>query len=349
MTLFQKKSIYLCIIPVILIIFQSCSSFSVDDYEGKDTDYYYNHKFHNLKGEQMPDFWDFAPWLLTRRFQSWQKVDSLAQGPPPVKYAGDNNLLATWVNHATMLIQADSLNILTDPVWSETMGPFQYPGIERAIPPLIKFDDLPVIHVVLISHNHYDHLDLPTVKRLRDKCNPLFIVPLGNKKFLENNGITNVKEIGWWDSLNIDGIKIFSVPAKHSANRWFFDSNRSLWCGYVISSKKGNSYFAGDTGWGQHFEMIKKRFGSFRLCMLPIGPIKPKALMHLIHLNPEDAVKVHKLLEPDLSIGIHYLTFPQGEDQIYEPVLELFEELKKNNISPQKFILVNTGKSINIK
>jgi L-ascorbate metabolism protein UlaG (beta-lactamase superfamily) len=212
------------------------------------------------------------------------------------------------------------LNILTDPVWSERASPVSFLGPRRHRLPGIEFDRLPPIHAVLLSHNHYDHLDLPTLRRLAaSRQQPIFVAPLGLDRYLESRGITPARQLDWGDSLAVPGATIHAVPAIHFSGRSPFDRNQTLWSGYVIQSAFGTIYFAGDTGFGPHFAWIRDRFGAPRLALLPIGAYEPRWFMSPVHMNPEEALEAHRILGATTSIAIHHGTFQLADEAIDAP------------------------------
>ncbi|MFA6032664.1 MAG: MBL fold metallo-hydrolase, partial [Myxococcota bacterium] len=213
--------------------------------------------------------------------------------PPPLTVVESGALSVTYINHATTLIQMDGINILTDPVWSMRIGPVTWAGYKRIRPAGVRFEDLPRIDVVLISHNHYDHMDIPTVKALLARGDtPLWLGGLGTGQALADAGAGRVVEMDWWNDVALPcGVTITSVPARHFSARGVTDRNMTLWCGFVISGSRGPVYFAGDTGYGAHFRRIRERFGDIRIAILPIGPFKPEWYMARVHLSPVEAVR----------------------------------------------------------
>jgi L-ascorbate metabolism protein UlaG (beta-lactamase superfamily) len=224
-------------------------------------------------------------------------------------------LRVTFVNHTTVLLQTQGLNILTDPIWSERCGPVSWLGPRRVRPPGIRFEDLPPIDVVLLSHNHYDHCDLRTLKRLARTNAPRLIAPLGNRRFLERRGIPVLAEPDWWDAVAIaPGIVVTAVPARHFSGRGLFDRDRSLWAGFVIGTPSGSISFAADTGFGDHFALIRERLGEPRLALLPIGAFRPEWFMSRVHMSPEQAVEAHRLLGARTTVATHFGTFQLADD-----------------------------------
>jgi L-ascorbate metabolism protein UlaG (beta-lactamase superfamily) len=311
-----------------LIYLLIARALSAPRYRGQITDHFDGRKFHNLEGPERRGFVDFLRWKLTGKPGEWNRwTDSQLGEPPPTRVDGAK-LRITFVNHATVLIQTGSLNILTDPIWSDRASPFTWAGPKRHRAPGLRFEDLPPIDVVLLSHNHYDHLDIATLTRLNKEHHPRFVSALGNRALLQNQGITDAIELDWWEKTELsDQGSVTCVPAQHFSGRSLSDLDCTLWCGFVIQTIGGNIYFAGDTGMGGHFKEIKKRFGSFRLALLPIGAYLPGWFMHPVHLSPAGAVNVHCLLQPDASVAIHFGTFALADDGEAEPVRELQEAL----------------------
>lgn len=242
--------------------------------------------------------------------------------PPPAVARGQ--LRVTLIGHATALIQLDGLNVLTDPIWSERASPVQWAGPKRFIPPALTLAQLPPIHAVLISHNHYDHLDMPTLKALKDAHNPLFVVGQYEGDTLRDGGITRIAELGWQQSIPLnDAVSVTGLPAQHWTGRGLMDRNHSLWMSFALRSSKGAVYFAGDTGYGPQFAEAAKVAGPVRLALLPIGAYRPRWLTDFQHMDPCQAVQAHQDLGAQQSLAIHYGTFAMADDGQDEPVAEL--------------------------
>jgi len=334
------------------LLVNSCNTFSSPQYKGAESSHFDGKRFFNQ--EQNPEksgsgsILSLFKWLFASNDRDWEWFCYSPPGNPPAKYIGNDSLRVTYIGHATSLIQFDNINVLTDPVWSNSVGPLNLLNPTRSRPPGINFEDLPKIDIVLISHNHYDHCDLATLEHLRDACNPLFLCPLGVKQLLENDGISNVREMDWWDSITYKKSKIYFVPSKHFSMRGLNDRDNNLWGGYVLETKDGPIYFAGDTGFGIHFKQIFERFGKMRLSLLPIGPVEPRWFMSRVHIDGSEAVEAHQILKSQISIGIHFGTFEQGADDMYEPVEILKQKLIEEKISPKVFRLLFLGKSLDI-
>lgn len=292
---------------------------STPPYRGRVSDHFDGRRFRNSRATPHNDFRDAAKWATTRQRGFWRpRRDEAPGAPPPTRVTADQ-LRVTFVNHTTVLIQTPGLNILTDPIWSERCGPVSWFGPRRVRPPGIRFEDLPPIDVVLLSHNHYDHCDLPTLRRLARSHRPNLIAPLGNRAFLERRGIPVLHELDWWDAAGLSGLTVTAVPVRHFSGRGLFDRDRSLWCGYVIESSAGTICFAADTGYGDHFREIRERFGAPRLALLPIGAFRPEWFMSRVHMSPEQAIQAHVDLGARTSVATHYGTFRLADDGEDEP------------------------------
>lgn len=285
-------------------------------------------------------------WLMTRKPIDWP--DTLTIDPKPVAservYGSD--LRITFVNHSTVLIQTEGYNFLTDPIWSKRAGPLGLIGPKRVHVPGVRIEDLPPIDFVLISHNHYDHLDIATVKHLQRLHDPLFCVGQGLRCWLGRRGIFRVQEFNWWQDMRVSSdVTITFVPAQHYARRGLFDHNRTLWGGFVINGERGAVYFAGDTGLGPHIEEIRSFFDTIRLALLPVGAYSPRWFMRTVHMSPDDAVIAHKKLEAISSIGIHFGTFHLSDEGLDDPAKELKSALIRHKVAPEGFRLLEPGEA----
>jgi L-ascorbate metabolism protein UlaG (beta-lactamase superfamily) len=257
-----------------------------------------------------------------------------------------NELALTFINHATFLIQINGLNIITDPVWAKRVSPIPLLGPKRVRKPGVAFKDLPKIDLILISHNHYDHLDVKTLKRLKRRFDPKVLVPLGDKELIESLGFKNVHEFDWWGSIEINKTtKISFLPTQHFSSRTLFDHSKSLWGSYIIESNSKSIYFGGDAGYSTHYLEIFKRFGAMDVALLGIGAYEPSWFMQHMHMNPAEAVRAHLDLQSKQSIGMHFGTFQLSAEAIDQPVIDLLQAKKQAEITDNSFIVMTEGET----
>ncbi len=289
-------------------------------------------------------------WILTREKTPWpQRVEQPPQARP-IPNVGTDRVDVTFVNHATLLLQTHGLNILTDPVWSERVGPFSFAGPKRIVQPGIRYEDLPPIHVLLISHNHYDHIDIETVKRLSRDHKPRILVPLGDGEWMRKAGVERVEEMDWWQSLPLHyAMTVCFTPSQHWSARGVWDRCRSLWGSFAIHVRDETFYFAGDTGYGPHFKDIAARFPRIRSSFMPIGAYEPRWFMRYQHNNPEDAVLAHRDLKAAHSIGIHFGCFQLTDEAWDAPARELKLALEKHAVPLEDFSVPQPGQLFSYK
>jgi len=259
--------------------------------------------------------------------------------------AGVVNPSVTWIGHSTLLIQMDGQNILTDPQWSAQASPISWVGPKRLSPPGLAFEDLPRIHAVVISHDHYDHLDLATVKRLAATHDPLFFVPLGMKAWFADNGMSRVEELDWWQESEYGGIRLVCLPAQHFAQRTLWDANTRLWASWALVGQDGRFYFSGDTGYFAGFKEIGKRIGPFDVAALAIGAYLPPEIMKFVHLTPEEAVQAFDDLGSRVLLGLHWGTFDLAEEPLPEPPQRMIAEIQRRSISPERAWILKIGET----
>jgi L-ascorbate metabolism protein UlaG (beta-lactamase superfamily) len=313
-------------------------------YKGPTSDHFDGKKFINPKGVKAEGMGAVIKWMMNRERGPWKEDTSTNYGKRPIAVEKDG-IRITFVNHSTFLIQVDGLNILTDPIWSTRTSPFSWAGPTRMRKPGIKFEDLPRIDAVLISHNHYDHLDLPTMRTVFGSFHPKVFTPLGVKQFLDGEGIGGAVDMDWWNEQRLsESVNIHCVPAQHFSGRGMMDRDETLWCGYVIETSKGKIYFGGDTGYNDEtFKQIGERFSSMQISLIPIGAYKPTWFMGPIHVSPEEAVKIHNDVRSKTSIGMHYGTFPLADDGLEDPISDLKIARDKYNIASDRFIVLKEG------
>jgi len=266
-----------------------------------------------------------------------------------------NHFSVTWIGHATALVQIGHTNILTDPHFSQRASPVQWAGPKRWQPPAIRIDELPRIDIVLISHSHYDHLDEDSVRGLNAQAGgpPLFIVPLGIERWLEGVGIGNTRALDWWDSVQVGQVTVHLTPVQHWSRRTLTDANRTLWGGFVVEGqsrgKARRVFFSGDTGYSErHFTEIGSRFGGFDLALLPIGAYEPRWFMRAQHVNPEEAVQIHRDLGARLSVGIHWGTFPLTDEPLDQAATDLAAAREKLGVASREFVVLRHGQTLRL-
>ena len=258
------------------------------------------------------------------------------------------NPSVTWVGHATVLLRVGGLSILTDPQFSERASPLSFAGPKRVVPPVPALHELPHVDAVVVSHNHYDHLDLDSVVQLAAQPggSPKFFVPLGLKEWFVRRGIEDVVELEWWDKREFRGIEIHFVPVQHWSKRTLTDENRTLWGGWVLLHPELSFFFAGDTGYSKDFADIGARFGGFDLAAFPIGAYEPRWFMKIMHMDPAEAVQAHKDVNARQSLAIHWGTFEGLTDEsLYEPPQRLAEERRKAGVTEEQFFVMKHGET----
>lgn len=254
---------------------------------------------------------------------------------------GAHDPVLTWVGHATFLVQLDGVNILTDPHWGSRTSPVSFLGPRRLLPPGVRFADLPPIHAVVISHDHYDHLDLKTVTRLAREHRPAFFVPLGLKTWFTDAGIDNVVELDWWQAARVGDVTITCTPAQHSSGRsiTLTDQNRRLWSSWAIVSPTRRFYFAGDTGYFAGFAEIGRRLGPFDVAALPIGGYSDYRDHHPNHVSPEESVRAFEDLGAHLLVPMHWGTFELNREAYREPPERLLREAQREGLDESVAVL----------
>lgn len=313
---------YFLILLIAVISFVYFSFAYTKYYYGKLSDHFNGTRFFDPEFNNDKNFFDFLKWQFTATSFPWpDKVPNNQFDLPPARVMG-SELRVSYVGHVTFLIQTNGLNILTDPVWSDRASPVSFTGPKRVTDPGIKFENLPPIDIIWVSHNHYDHLDLVTIDSLWKKHKLRIITPLGNDAIIKAyNSAIEVEAYDWGDQVIInDHVKFHIEPMQHWSARGLLDRNKALWAALNIETKSGNIYFVGDSGYGQgrYFKKAKEKFGKFRLALLPMGAYEPRWFMQYSHMNPDDMVKAHIDLGQPFTIPSHYDVFkltdePRGE------------------------------------
>jgi L-ascorbate metabolism protein UlaG (beta-lactamase superfamily) len=297
----------------------------------------------------------------------WPEQVPVTPTIPPRRVEG-REMLVTWIGHATVLVQTAGLNILTDPIWSERASPFSFVGPKRVRAPGVRFEDLPKIDLVVISHNHYDHMDLPTLKRLWERDRPTIVTSLGNDTILGNAGIES-RALDWSQHLwrvggsgwrqgplplcGFDGCvpywEVRVARNHHWSSRWGTDRNRALWSAFTVRTPSGDIFFAGDTGYGDGSwaEEAAKR-GPFRLAILPVGAYAPRDVMKGNHMDPDEAVRVFETLKPAMALGMHWGTFQLTFESLDDPPRRLAAARKARGIAPERFVTTEVGRTFSV-
>jgi N-acyl-phosphatidylethanolamine-hydrolysing phospholipase D len=252
----------------------------------------------------------------------------------------------TWIGHATVLVQMNHVSFLTDPIWSDTASPVSFAGPRRFVAPGVALDALPPIDFVLISHNHYDHLDLATLAALaaRDP-ETRFFVPLANGDLLREAGIANVHELDWGESREHEGVRVHCLPSQHWSRRGARDERRSLWASWAVTGSERRFYFAGDTGYFAGFAEIARALGPFDLAALPIGAYEPVEMMKSSHLNPEEAVRAAVDLHARRALAIHYATFDLSDEPLDEPPRRYLDAAETNALGRDNGWVLRIGET----
>ncbi len=292
-------------------------------------------------------FKEFLKWTLTSKnpervqietSKEWKNLDQ------------DYKNHIVWIGHATFLINVDGINILTDPVFSKRASPLRLAGPKRYIPPAIPLDKLPAIDLVTVSHNHYDHLDIRSLKKLFERNKgTVFLVPKGDKQLLQKQGIKNVYEFLWWEDKEFNsGLKFTYTPVQHWSARGLRDRNKSLWGGWFMKFPERTIYHAGDTGYSKDFIETRKKLGSPDLSLIPIGAYAPQWFMSYSHVNPEEAVQISQDLGSKQSLAMHWGTFPLTDEEVLEPPALLKKALEAKNLDEEYFITLKPGEVFNL-
>ena len=287
-----------------------------------------------------------VPRLLLEHRTPWPARIDEPPRRPPGRDAAD--AVVTFIGHATFLIQTAAGNILTDPMYSRRAGPLNVLGPRRVRQPAVRFDDLPPISTVLLSHNHYDHCDRHTLGMLAKRFDPIVVTPLGNAALVRSAGIRRVEELDWWQDSKSSALPITLTPAQHFSARTPLDRNRALWGGFMLAPAGARILFAGDSAYGPFFRDIRQRLGPIDLALLPIGAYEPRWFMRVVHMNPAEAVQAHLDLEASESVGMHFGTFQLTTEGIDEPLRALEDACRANNIPPSRFRTLGFGESVRL-
>jgi L-ascorbate metabolism protein UlaG (beta-lactamase superfamily) len=296
-------------------------------------------------------FVDVLKWMRTRERAPWPAAVPLRPYDPPPSSVAPGQVAITFIGHSTFLVRTASMTLITDPVFTTNAGPYGRMGPARVRPPALRPSALPPIDLVLVTHNHYDHLQPLSLALFAGRA---FVAPLGLRGLLPpergGDGAASSSrknyELDWWQRVMIDGAEITCVPAQHFSARTPWDRNQTLWCGFVVSVDGVTVYFAGDTGYTPQFAEIAARFESIDVALLPIGAYEPRWFMQPIHMNPEDAVRAHLDLRPRVSIGMHFGTFRLTDEGIDDPLRALERARASAGVDPEAFRTLDFGETV---
>lgn len=295
--------------------------------------------------------WDFFLWKVGyyNDLKPREKIPKdfvYPAGAPPFNRAEP---YALWIGHSSFLIEVEGVTLLTDPVWDNYCSPIPYPKLKRRVEPPMPLADLPPIDFVLLSHNHYDHLDAKTVRHLQTFHPQIeWIVPAGLSRWFHRRGIFKVRELKWWESYSPASLSVTAVPTQHFSGRTLWDKNKTHWNGYVLESAHKRLYFTGDTGYNPHdFKAIGKRWDGMDLSLIPIGTYVPKKFMETVHIGPEEAVQIHSDVGSRLSIGMHWKTFRLSDEPLHAPPYHLYLAMKEKKLPFSSFLPVDPGTYVN--
>lgn len=341
------------VLAVILAVLSGCAARSEVGNPGDRPAHHSPDGFLNIHENPEHRFLDFLKWRLGLGPDEESAIppDEVPEYKPDIvqpdlnaiKQPDPNTIQVTWIGHATFLIQTGGINILTDPMYSKRASPVSFMGPKRLVPPGVPFTDLPEIHAVVITHDHYDHLDASTIRRLGNK--PRYFVPLGLASWFRKKGIDNVQELDWWSSAMFGPLRFHSVPVQHFSSRSLSDRNERLWAGWVIETGAGKIFFSGCTGYAPQFAEIGKKLGPIRLSFIPVGGYVPRWFMRSMHVDPTEAVRIHQDLGSAQSIGTHWGTFELTDEPLAEPPLYLRKALKEAGVAEEKFIIMKFGET----
>jgi len=336
----RSAVLILCLVVALLVVDGTASR--AQSTRSEIPIHHLDHGFRNMDPAYAYPLIERAKRLVRRSVEGWPD-----RGTPLEVVRNDGAALRangvkptiTWIGHSTFLIQLHGLNILTDPNWSDRASPVSFAGPRRLVPPGLRFEDLPRIDAVVISHDHYDHLDEATARRLVAAHHPRFFVPLGLKPLLVGFGATDVTELDWWSSATLRTVTFTATPAQHSSGRGLGDQNLRLWSSWVIAGPGHRLFFAGDTGYFGGFKQIGAKLGPFQVALLPIGGYAGWGAHHPNHICPEEAVQAFEDVRADFLVPMHWGTFALNREPFHEPPDRLLKEALRRGLEEHVAIL----------
>ena len=311
---------------------------------------------------QVHGFLDFLKWSLIERRRNPRRPDpdpsTFPRSVPSYVHprAAPEMFTASWVGHTSFLLQLGGLNILLDPVWGDRASPVSFAGPRRRVPAAIAFDQLPPVDAVCLSHDHYDHLDTPTIKRLVARYPAIqWYGPLGVGNYLRKHGATSVIEHDWWETSALGGVEFTALPAQHFSGRSLGNRNQTLWCGWAIRSAAHSVFFAGDTALHPEFDVIGRKCGPFDVAILPIGAYEPRWFMSSVHMNPEDALGAFGQLHAHQNgrtlrfLASHWGTFKLTDEPMDEPPHRLRALWRASTFDEEQLWILKHGETRTIR
>ncbi len=319
-------------------------------YSGSKTDHFDGERFHNYV-TRPKKFGDFLKWQLDKANNPWPSAIQNKSYPPPPSRV-ETGPLITWMGHSSFCIQMLGLNILVDPLFSERAGPISWAGPKRIRPVALALESLPPIDIVLIGHDHFDHLDMPTVEKLQELFHPKFFVGLGVGSHLNHIKKISVHEMDWFQTSTHGPLEIHFLPSQHWSKRFLLDVDNTLWGSFLLRPLAGNTssvYFASDTGLGPHFEMIRNKLDTtpIDIALMPIGAYEPRWFMQFSHLNPHEALVAADILQARFVIPMHYGSFKFSDEKFDDPLREF--NINSKNFPKQAPIILDVGESKNFE
>ena len=289
---------------------------------------------------------DLIEWQRTRHAVPWPAHVDVPPQPPPPSQVAPGRVAVTFVGHSTFLLRTATTVVVTDPVFTTHAGPFGRFGPKRVRVPGVALEAMPPAGIVLVSHNHYDHLQPTSLHAFQQRGKPVFVAPLGLGAYLSGLGLAHVIELDWWDAASIGAARVTCVPAQHFSARTPFDRNRTLWCGFVIDTGGSRIYFAGDSGYSPHFAEIGAHLPNIDVALIPIGAYEPRWFMQPMHMNPVEAVRAHLDVRPRVSIGMHFGTFRLTDEGIDDPIRALEESRSVDGVASEAFRVLPFGSTM---
>lgn len=308
------------------------------------TDHFDGERFFNPYAPEARTAREVRRWRRTRQKEPWPERVEDPVLPPPGR-VGQDRIAATFIGHSTFLLQIGGIRVLTDPIWSERCSPVSFAGPRRVRRPGQSLGALPGVDIILVTHNHYDHMDLPTLRQVRGLWAPRVATGLGNARHLTKANIRSAVELDWWQSIDLAGARVTYVPAQHFSSRGLHDRDRCLWGGFVVEAKGAVVYFAGDSGYCPYFAEIGHRFPRIDLALLPIGAYEPRWFMRRNHVDPSEAVRAHLDLKARRSLGMHFGTFQLTDEAIDAPVLALRDARAEAGVTERAFDVLAFGET----